>query len=126
MKTPRVFRLEALHPSIHHPGGARSPRQLSRGLNPGGNLFRFVRLQDGSSTLAGSDANRIVNVEDEDLSVAHLTGTGVLENHIGDDRDLRVVDHTFDLELRTQVDHQFRATVRLGDALLSSGTLDVG
>src|SRR4051812_24732565 len=75
--------------------------------------------------LAGTDADRLFDREDEDLAVAHRSGARVAQDGV-DDEPLRiVVDDDLDLQLRPQVDGDLRAAIVLGDPLLPAGALDL-
>src|SRR6187401_2775086 len=73
--------------------------------------------------LAGTDAQRVIDIDDEDLAVADLAGLGGgrdgLDHLVGAVRR----DHDLDLDLGQEVHRVFGATVDLGVALLASEAL---
>src|SRR4051812_28202526 len=82
-----------------------------------------MRLKHFLAGLAGPDADRILDREDEDLPVPYRARTGVLQDRLGDHRRVHVLDHALQLELRPEMDRDRRAAVVLGDPLLASRAL---
>ncbi len=93
----------------------------------GGKHFAVVaHLDCVGSPVAGPDSDRLLHVENEDLSVADAAGPrGILDrlNYIFDER---IFDHHLDLHLGEKVDHIFGAAVKLGMPLLPAEALDLG
>src|SRR4051794_999571 len=82
-------------------------------------------LQHLVAELAGTDADRLFDREDEDLAVAHRPRTRVAQDGVDDERLRIVVDDDLDLQLRPQMDGDLRAAIVLGDPLLPAGALDL-
>ena len=61
-----------------------------------------MRLQNDVPALTGADADRFLDVEDEDLSVARVSGLRQLENCVEGAVDILVVQHDFQLDLGPQ------------------------
>src|SRR5918997_5126701 len=99
---------------------------MRRGLRPRRDLLRLVGLQDLLPVLSGADADRLLDRDDEDLAVAHVSGPRVSEDRLDDRGQVPVVDHDLELELRPQVDGQLRAAIVLRDALLPARALVLG
>src|SRR4051794_8529744 len=104
------LRVEPMRPATHALG-------LYAGL---------VRLQHFLAGLAGSDADRVLDREDEDLPVPDRARPGVLQDRLRDNRHVHVVDHDLQLQLRPEVDRDRRSAVVLGDPLLASRSLHLG
>src|SRR3954452_19805942 len=83
----------------------------------------LVRLEHLLAGLAGPDADRILDREDEDLPVPDRARAGVLEDHLVNHRRVHVLDHALQLELRPEVDRDRRAAVVLRDPLLTPRAL---
>src|SRR4051812_47431534 len=99
------------------------------GTGPERNLGLYaclVRLQHFFARLAGTDADRVLDREDEDLPVPDRARTGVLQDRLGDHRLIHVVHHALQLQLRPEMDRDRRAAVVLGDPLLTSRPLHLG
>src|SRR6185312_6060349 len=77
-------------------------------LDAGGDLAGLVRLQDLLAGLTGADPDRVLDGQDEDLAVADLAGPRVLQDRLGDDPHVLVVDHYLELHLRPEMDGQLR------------------
>src|SRR3954463_12569769 len=86
----------------------------------------LVRLQHFLARLAGADADRILDREDEDLPVPDRARAGVLQDRLRDHRHVHIVDHALQLQLRPEVDRDRRAAVVLRDPLLASRPLHLG
>src|SRR3954471_12125207 len=86
----------------------------------------LMRLQHFLARLAGADADRILDREDEDLPVPDRARTGVLQDRLGDHGHVHIVDHALQFELRRGVDRDRRAAVVLRDPLLASRALHLG
>src|SRR4051794_17661445 len=95
-----------------------APATHDLGLDPG-----LVRLEHLLARLAGPDADRILDREDEDLPVPDRARAGVLQDRLGDHRRVHVLDHALQLQLRPEVDRDRRAAVVLRDPLLASRAL---
>src|SRR5687768_9454360 len=89
-------------------------------------LLAFVGLQHFLALLAGADANRLLDRQDEQLPVADRAGPGVAQDHLLDQLDVLRLDDALELQLRPQVHGQLRAAVVLGDRLLATGALHLG
>src|SRR4051812_7038123 len=100
--------------------GASMERRCTRALSlyPG-----LVRLQHFLTRLAGADANRVLDREQEDLPVPDRARAGVLQDRLGDHRGIHVLHHALQLELRPEVDSDRGAAVVLRDPLLASRAL---
>src|SRR4051812_50196858 len=85
-----------------------------------------MRLKHFLAGLAGPDADRILDREDEDLPVPDRARAGVLQDRLGDHRRVHVLDDALQLQLRPEVDRDRRAAVVLGDPLLASRALHLG
>ena len=75
------------HPWLLSEGGRGRPPGRPR-LLPRcgcGNLLFLVSLQHGLALLAGANANRLIDREDEDLAVADIARPGVLEDRLDDE-----------------------------------------
>src|SRR5436309_3510667 len=83
----------------------------------------LVRLKHFLARLAGADADRVLDREDEDLPVPHRARAGVLQDRLGYHRRVRVLDYALQLQLRPEMDRDRRAAVVLGDPLLTPGAL---
>src|SRR3954463_13273971 len=83
----------------------------------------LVRLQHFLARLAGADANRVLDREDEDLPVPDRARAGVLQDRLRDHGHVHVVDHALQLQLRPEVDRDRRAAVVLRDPLLTPRAL---
>ena len=79
----------------------------------------------GLALLAGADAHRVLDRQDEQLPVADRAGAGVPQDHLLDQADVLRLDDALELELRPQVDGELRAAVVLGDRLLPARALDL-
>src|SRR4051794_7927536 len=86
----------------------------------------LMRLQHFLARLAGADPDRILDREDEDLPVPDRARAGVLQDRLGDDRHVHVVDHALQLQLRPEMNRDRRAAVVLGDSLLAARALHLG
>src|SRR3954465_6495163 len=99
------------------------------GTGPERNLGLYaclVRLQHFFARLAGADADRVLDREDEDLPVPDRARTGVLEDRLGDHRHVPAAPDALQLQLRPEMDRDRRAAVVLGDPLLTSRALHLG
>src|ERR1700746_535818 len=74
--------------------------------------------------LAGADANRMVEVDDEDLAVADLSGLGSRRDRIDRLVDLVRGDSDLDLDLGQEAHRVFSAAVDFRVALLPAISLD--
>src|SRR3954452_5447787 len=103
--------------------GASMERRYTRALHlyPG-----LVRLQHFLARLAGADADRVLDREDEDLPVPDRARASVLQDRLRDHGHVHVVDHALQLQLRPEVDRDRRAAVVLRDPLLASRALHLG
>ena len=79
--------------------------------------------QDDGSALAGADADRLLDVEDEDLPVPRLAGVGELQDHVNGPLQVDVVHRDLELQLRPQEDRRAGAPVALREPLLPAGAL---
>src|SRR6185503_14182030 len=70
--------------------------------------------------------NRALDGKREDLPVADGPGAGVTENRLRHHPHRIVLDNALDLDLRPQVDRNFRTSVVLGDPLLPPRALHLG
>src|SRR5262249_16744590 len=84
------------------------PRSLWRSPSPGPPRWRSDRV---FAALSGSNADRLLDVTNEDLPVADAIGLGVLLNGLDDLMDESVRDDDLDLHLRHEVDDVGRASV---------------
>src|ERR1700693_743054 len=75
------------------------------------------------AALAGADADRVLDGDDEDLSVSDVARLRGREDGLHHPPDQIVRDHHLDLDLRHQVHLVFGAAVQLGVALLPSHSL---
>src|SRR5438270_6114269 len=78
------------------------------------------------AAVAGADADRLVDVRDEDLAVADAPGARGILDCFDDVFDESVFDHHLHLHLGQEVDHVFGAAVKLRMALLPPESLDLG
>lgn len=86
-----------------------------------------VRGSDGVvAGLAGADADRLLDRQDEDLAVADLFGARGRNNGIDGGLDQIIGQYHFDFHLGQEIHHIFRAAVQFGMALLPSEPLDLG
>src|ERR1043166_4144060 len=76
--------------------------------------------------LAGADAQRVLDVDDEDLAVADLPGLCRGGDRLDHAVGAIVRDHDFDLDLGQEVHRVLRAAVDLGVALLAAEALHLG
>src|SRR3954453_17406277 len=83
-----------------------------------GDLLAFVRLEDGLALLAGTDPDRVLDGEHEQLPVADLAGPGVTQDRLLYYAQVLRFHHDLELELGPQVHCERRAPVVLGDRLL--------
>src|SRR5437764_987789 len=74
--------------------------------------------------LAGADADRMVEVDDEDLAVADLTGFGRCGDGLDGLVDLIGGDGDLDLDLGQEADRVFGAAIDFRMALLPAISLD--
>src|SRR5579884_3214463 len=88
------------------------------------------RVLDGLGTaLPGADADRLLDVQDEDLAVAHLAllaGAGGAGDHVDHPLHDLVPHHRLDLEPRSERDVDGRSPVALGVAALGPAALHLG
>jgi hypothetical protein len=83
--------------------------------------FPLERIGTG---LAGPDAHDLFKLENEDFPVTDLAGVRGLLDRFDDAIEHVGLDRGFDFDFRKKVDDVFRATVKLGVALLTSEALD--
>ena len=83
-------------------------------------------VQRGAAGLAGADADDLLQVGDENLAVADLSGARGLLDGLDDALDHVVVHGGLELHLGQEVDHVLGAAVQLGVALLAAKALDFG
>src|SRR5438105_56745 len=76
--------------------------------------------------LAGADANRMVEVDDEDLAVADLAGLGGRGDRVDGLVDLIGIDGDFDLDLGQEAHGVFGAAIDFRVAFLPAISLDFG
>src|SRR5262249_18448424 len=76
--------------------------------------------------LAGADADDLLEVEDEDLSVADLSGVGALLDRLDDAVEHVVLDRRLHLHLGKEVDHVLGAAIELGVAFLAAEAFHLG
>src|ERR1700676_4774387 len=79
-----------------------------------------ARLQGDGSLLAGTNADRLANGADENLSVPNLVSAGRVLDGLHRTLDQRIVHDDFDNYLRDEVYLIFGAPVEFGMALLSA------
>jgi hypothetical protein len=84
---------------------------------------RGARLQGDGSLLAGTNADRLANGTDENLSVPNLVSTGRVLDGFHRTLDQRIVHDDFDNYLRDEVYLIFGAPVEFDMALLSAEAL---
>src|SRR5262245_65112511 len=88
--------------------------------------FRIPHSSDRILTvLAGADADRLIDWEDEYLSVAEFASAGGLDNRVDSVLDDLVVEDDFNLQFRHEFNLVFAAPVDLGVALLPSEAFDL-
>src|SRR5260221_13684340 len=73
-----------------------------------------------------ADADRLFDIEDENLAVADAPGARGIFDRFDDIVREAILDHHLDLHLGQEVDHIFSAAVELGMALLPAEALDLG
>jgi hypothetical protein len=78
-----------------------------------------------SSAVPGSNADRLLNVHDEDLAVPDAPRAGRIFNGLDHIVDEAVFDHDLDLHLGQKVDHIFSAPIEFGVPFLTSEPLDL-
>ena len=90
-------------------------------------LRRLLRMrgEDDVPALAGPDADRVLDGDDEDLAVPGLAGVRELEHGVDRPLHVGVVDDDLQLELGAQEDRRPGPAVALGVALLAAGALDL-
>src|SRR5205807_6724344 len=76
--------------------------------------------------LAGADADDLLEVEHEDLSVADLPGVGALLDRLDDAVEHVVLDGRLHLHLGEEIDDVLGAAVELGVSLLAAKALHLG
>src|SRR5712692_1439518 len=105
--------------------GAHQPTAPSR-ARIAKSFFIVVSLERFRAGFAGADADDLLQIDDEDLSVADLSRVGRFFD--GFDRLIEhlVLDRGLDLHFRQEIDHVFRATIQLGVTFLPAETLDFG
>src|SRR4051812_37298720 len=82
-----------------------------------------MSLEDLLARLSCSDANRILDGEQEDLPVPDVTCPCMAQDRSDHLLHVRRLDDTLDLELRPEVDRQSRTAVLLGNPLLPARAL---
>src|SRR5271165_1431861 len=75
---------------------------------------------------AGADADGAFDIGDEDLAVADASGLGGLADGLDGALDGAIGQNQFYFDLGQEIDDIFRATVKLGMALLAAKTLRLG
>src|SRR3954452_2401549 len=92
--------------------------------------MRNRRISSGSDSVqpgfAGADADRFLDVGDEDLAVADAPGLRGAADRVDRLLDQVVGDHDLDLHLGQEVDDVFGAAIELGVALLAAEALGLG
>src|SRR5882724_5758977 len=108
-----------------HPGDTRlagftsdPPPLESRPAGAGRNGCTLERSDRLGAGLAGADAYRLLEPEDEDIAVADLPGPGDVGDRLDHLVADRVLDGELDLGLRDEVDAVFGAAVKLRVAAL--------
>src|ERR1700730_13346595 len=89
-------------------------------------LGQGTRLYGVGSLLAGTNADRLVNGTDENLSVPNLVSAGRVLDGFHGTLDQRIVHDDFDNHLRAEVDFVFGAPVEFGVALLPAEAFRLG
>src|SRR3990167_3270658 len=104
---------------------APSPANLRRVIlfSPGA-LGLWRRLNRVGIGFAGTDANRLFQIDHEDLAVTDLAGVGGLGYRLDNPVQILVVNGDIDLYLRQEIDHVFRAAIQLGVTLLPTEAFD--
>src|SRR5690606_33459900 len=75
---------------------------------------------------AGTDADGLLQIDDEDLAVADLAGVGRLGDRLDHSIELVVGNRHVDLHLRQKVDDVLGTAIQLGVSLLSTEAFDFG
>lgn len=75
------------------------------------------------STIPGADSNRLLDGEDEDLSVADTPGAGGILNRLDGPLGKIVLDDDLNLHLGQEIDDIFGAAIKLGMAFLAAEPL---
>src|SRR5579862_1164691 len=83
-------------------------------------------LKRGGVGLAGADAHRVIEAEDEDLAVANLSGLRRRRDGVDDPVHLIGRAGDFDFDFRQETHGVFGAAIDFGVALLTSVALHLG
>src|ERR1019366_3527147 len=75
---------------------------------------------------AGTDADNLLDIEDENLAVADAAGARGLLNRLDRGLEPGIRHHDFDFHLGQKIHDIFGAPVKLGMALLAAETLGLG
>jgi hypothetical protein len=75
------------------------------------------------TAFSGPDANRLLDVEHEDLAVADAAGVGGLNDRVDGLLEQLVRERDLDLDLRQEIDDVLGAAVEFGMSLLSAEAL---
>src|SRR5262245_11495884 len=103
--------------------GSRTSMIGIAAMTPIASLRRGTHLERVGPSLAGPDADHLVDRRDEDLSVADAARACAGDDGLHRLRHALVGDEHGDLHLGEEVDHVLRATVQLGVAPLASEAL---
>lgn len=79
-------------------------------------------LEGVFATFAGADADRFLQVRDENLPVTDLARLSRLQNCIDDGLEVIVGANNFDFDFGNKIDRVFGATVNLGVPFLTTET----
>src|SRR5882724_9661183 len=90
------------------------------------NRFIAASLERFRAGLAGADADDLLQIEDEDLSIAYLSGVGRLLDRLDRLIEHFVLDGGLDFHFRQEIDHVLRAAIQLGVTFLPAEALDLG
>src|SRR5262245_21213257 len=124
---------QAIMPGVYHVSRlvpcsrprCRNPCSPERGQPRFHAAIQLV-LNRSRSPLAGTDANRVLDVRDQHLAIADLAAACRIDDGVGDRHRVRVPDHDLELQLGMKVDAVAGALVVADELGLVPGATDLG